>query len=108
LSKFWSMLQSAFASPVPVPRRVEPEAQPHNTQDSQSSGTTIVLHCHEKQMALMENLSRYFEAPIPSVLSRGIFLLTHARDAEVQNKKLAIVEFDEESGKVTSVSPINI
>lgn len=68
----------------------------------------IILSCKGNQVYQLDSLTRYYEVNYQELLSRGIWLLSIMRDAEIDNKKIAIVSIDEESGKVMSFSPISL
>lgn len=55
----------------------------------------------------IDKLSRYFEVSQTNLLLRGIWFLNIIKEAELTNKKIAIVTIDE-SNIVTDITPINI
>lgn len=75
---------------------------------SKSQDCTLIMTCREEDIAHLDGLSRYYETKYEGLLSRGIWLLTAVREAEIVQKRLAIIEIDENSGEVISVSPITV
>ena len=69
---------------------------------------TMVFSCNEKDTGHLDSLCRYYETGYEGVIARGIWLATLMRDSEIDNKNLAIVDIDKESGKVISVSPVTL
>jgi hypothetical protein len=67
----------------------------------------ITLECNETAINHLNNLCRFFEVTQPDALARGVWLLTIARDVEVNNKKLGIITTDQ-NGLIVDVMPINI
>lgn len=67
----------------------------------------ITLECNETAINHLNNLCRFFEVNQPDALARGVWLLTIARDVEVNNKKLGIITTDQ-NGLIVDVMPINI
>jgi len=70
---------------------------------------TIVLYAkNNKDMEVIDSLVRYYEVPLEGLFSRGIWLLTIMRDSEIADLKLAVIDVDEQSGEIKSVSPITL
>jgi Zn-dependent metalloprotease len=67
----------------------------------------ITIECNETAINHLNNLCRFFEVNQPDALARGVWLLTIARDVEVNNKKLGIITTDQ-NGLIVDVMPINI
>lgn len=67
----------------------------------------ITLECNETAINHLNNLCRFFEVNQPDALARGVWLLTIARDVEVNNKKLGIITTDQ-NGLIVDIMPINI
>lgn len=72
-----------------------------------TSGFKITLECNETAINHLNNLCRFFEVNQTDALARGVWLLTIARDVEVNNKKLGIITTDQ-NGLIVDVMPINI
>lgn len=98
MQKFLDLLSSILSRP-------SLDTQSANKSQSLYS---LVMTCNQKDILHLDSLTRYFEMPYNALLTRGIWLLTLVRDAEIKSKRLAIIEIDEESGMVTNVSPITI
>ena len=71
-----------------------------------NNNLTIVLSCDKKDTNHLDSLCRYYEVGYEGIHARGVWLATLLKDAEIINKKLAVVEIDNESGEITSISPV--
>ena len=67
----------------------------------------ITLECNQAAINHLNNLCRFFEVSQTDALVRGVWLLTVARDVEINNKKLGIITTDP-NGIIVDVMPINI
>lgn len=77
-------------------------------QPTKSSMYQLIFTCNQKDIDHLDSLSRYYESRYEGIIGRGIWLLTLMRNCEIEDKRLAIVEIDEESGRVVTVSPITL
>jgi hypothetical protein len=66
------------------------------------------MTCMPEDIAHLDSLARYYETPYNGLLSRGLWLLTLARNAEINDRRLAVIEVEEESGQILSILPITI
>jgi hypothetical protein len=73
-----------------------------------STNFQINFSCNQKDIDHLDSLVRYYETRYEGVVSRGIWLLTLMRNSEIESKRLAVIEVDEESGQVVTVSPITL
>lgn len=85
-----------------------PEIKKTIVQTNTSQDLTIMLSCKEQDIKHLDSLTRYYETEYPGIISRGLWLLTIMRNAEINSRKLAIIEVDEESGQVLQVAPITV
>lgn len=71
--------------------------------------SVIILKLRKEDIAEMDKLVRYFEAPYDGLLVRGIKLmhLIKSLDAE-EGKRLCVVNFDQESGEVLGMQNVVI
>ena len=95
-----------------------PESSPDETHDTlripkgkfnpplSSSDELIILRLSPKDAKEMEKLRQYFESPYEGLISRGLWLLDLFRKADLDSKKLCIVEVEPESGDIMAISPI--
>lgn len=67
----------------------------------------IVIECNESALSHLQNLCRFFEIEQLEAISRGIWLLTIARDAELNNKKIGLISLDN-NGMIIDVMPMNL
>lgn len=66
----------------------------------------ISVSYQDNQIEKLDSLTRYYEANYEKLLDRGVWLLTVMRDAEVNEKYMAIVNEDEKSGKIKSINKV--
>lgn len=107
MKKLLELLSAALNRPhiqEPKKETTEPEAEPQPSPIAYK----LVFNCNQKDIDHLDGLVRYYETRYEGVISRGLWLLTLMRDTEVESKRLAIIEIDEESGLVTYVSPISL
>jgi len=67
----------------------------------------ITIECDSDAVRHIQNLCRFFEINELDALAKGLWLLTVARDVEINNKKLGVISVDK-NGLIVEVSPINI
>ena len=87
-------------------------ANQNNNLDEQSTEQpnhkqTINISVDNNTVNHIQSLCRFFVINELDALSRGIWLLSLARDIEINNKKLGVISIDK-SGLVVDISPINI
>jgi hypothetical protein len=92
----------------------DPLEYPLRSKNQQASNNTakvvnfnITLECNELAINHLDNLCRFFEVSQTDALARGVWLLTIARDVELNNKKLGIITTDS-NGLIVDVMPIDI
>lgn len=71
-----------------------------------SNNYQLIFACNQRDIDHLDSLVRYYETRYEGIISRGVWLLTLMRNSEIDSKRLAVVEIDEESGEVLNVSPI--
>jgi len=68
---------------------------------------SINIELNEVNLSVVDNLCRFFEIDRTEAIKRGLWLLSIARDLEINNQKLGVVCVDD-NGLVIDLIPINI
>lgn len=100
-------IQSGNPMECPINTKNQPIEIPINDSNSLKNNVRITLECNEAAIHHINNLCRFFEVSQTDALARGVWLLTVARDVEVNNKKLGVITTDK-NGLVIDIMPINI
>lgn len=67
----------------------------------------LTIECNEAATMHLNGLCRFFEINQFEAIARGVWLLSVARDIEINNKKLGIISVDQ-NGFIIDVTPLNI
>jgi len=67
----------------------------------------IIVECDMQSIGHLQSLCQFFEISQNEAIARGIWLLSIAKDVELNNKKIGVIAVDP-SGLVTDIIPINI
>jgi hypothetical protein len=96
------------SGPIECPNQCSTKVNQKPAENNVKTGTfKITLEYNEAALDHIERLCRFFEISQTDALARGVWLLSIARDVELNNKKLGVITTDN-NGLVTDVTPINI
>ena len=112
---FCSKKPASLPTPSPVsdqqdsPPGIPDALRPFLPANMQPTDSVIILRVRQEDLAEMDKLVRYFEAPYEGLILRGLKLMDLIRAIGIhENQKLCVVQMDEESGQIVGIQDIVI